>query len=89
MNKVYVLRKKCFNDLTKIKNLIQTNKRSKLTFQRDLNINKNLVGSTLNVYQGKRFIDLHINTDMVGFKVGSFSLTRSRFFYKKDKKKNK
>lgn len=38
------------------------------------------------VYNGKHFVRVLITKDMVGFKLGEFSVTRKRFYFKKQRK---
>jgi len=45
-----------------------------------------LVGRTIQVYNGKFYIPLMLNEDMVGHKIGEFIPTRLRHFYKIKKK---
>lgn len=40
------------------------------------------VGLTIKVYNGYKFIDLYINSNMVGFKFGSFIFTRKLHVFK-------
>ena len=47
-----------------------------------------LIGKTINVHNGKFFLPLLINEDMLGHKLGEFILTRLRHIYKKKIKKN-
>jgi len=42
-----------------------------------------LIGRTLKVYNGKKYISFKIVEDMVGLKLGEFVLTRLRHIYKK------
>jgi small subunit ribosomal protein S19 len=46
-----------------------------------------LVGQTINIHNGKKFLKLKITKQMLGHKLGEFVPTRARFFYKKTKKK--
>jgi len=56
---------------------------------RNLEITSKIVGSTFNVYTGKKFITITIVDDMIGHKVGEFCSTREKFVFKKKKKKKK
>ena len=47
-----------------------------------------LIGKTVNVHNGKFFLPLLINEDMLGHKLGEFVPTRLRHIYKKKIKKN-
>jgi len=42
-----------------------------------------LIGKTVKVYNGKKYISFKIVEDMVGLKIGEFVLTRLRHVYKK------
>lgn len=44
-----------------------------------------LVGKTLKVYNGKKYVSFKVVEDMVGLKIGEFVLTRLRHVYKKKK----
>lgn len=57
------------------------------TWSRQSTILPYLVGTTVNVHNGLKFIKIKITEEMVGHKLGEYSLTRARFFYKKTKKK--
>lgn len=46
------------------------------------------LGLTFNVYNGKNYVEIIVTDEMIGYKFGEFSYTRSKFaFKKKDKKK--
>lgn len=45
------------------------------------------VGRTFNIYNGSKFVKILISEEMVGHKIGEFCRTRSRYLYKKGKKK--
>jgi small subunit ribosomal protein S19 len=40
------------------------------------------VGSTIEIHNGKKFFNLTITEDMIGHKLGEFSLTRTRPIHK-------
>jgi len=46
------------------------------TWSRDSSIAPEMVGFTFGVHNGKDFIDVFVTEDMVGHKLGEFSLTR-------------
>src|SRR5436190_7142353 len=46
------------------------------TWSRDSAISPEMVGFTFGVHNGKDFIDVFVTEDMVGHKLGEFSLTR-------------
>jgi len=52
-------------------------------FSRSSIILPQLIGLSINVYNGKRFNLIKITENMVGHKFGEFSLTRQPFKYKK------
>lgn len=54
---------------------------------RNHEITSKLVGSTFNVYTGKKFVKITISNEMISHKAGEFSPTRVRFQFKKKKKK--
>lgn len=56
---------------------------------RNMEISAQYIGSICKVYTGKKFVELSITSDMVGFKIGEFVPTRVRFSYIKKKKKKK
>ena len=47
------------------------------TWARRSTITPEMVGHTLAVHNGKQFIPIYISENMVGHKVGEFSLTRT------------
>jgi len=57
------------------------------TWSRQSTIVPILVGSQVNVHNGKKFVKLKIVDEMLGHKLGEFVSTRIKFFYKKTKKK--
>jgi small subunit ribosomal protein S19 len=66
----------------------QTNKKIELkTWSRKSTILPYLVGKIVNIHNGKKFLKLKINEQMLGHKLGEFVPTRARFFYKKTKNK--
>lgn len=46
------------------------------TWSRDSVITPEMVGLTFQVHNGKNFIDVYVSENMVGHKLGEFSLTR-------------
>lgn len=46
------------------------------TWSRDSEISPDMVGVTIGVHNGKQFIPVSIKEDMVGHRLGEFSLTR-------------
>ncbi|MEW6456210.1 MAG: 30S ribosomal protein S19 [Acidobacteriota bacterium] len=58
---------------------IKTQKKKEIikTWSRDSTIIPEMVGLTLAVYNGKKFIPVYITENMVGHKLGEFSPTRT------------
>jgi small subunit ribosomal protein S19 len=46
------------------------------TWSRDSTVTPEMIGYTFGVHNGKNFIEVFVNEDMVGFKLGDFSPTR-------------
>jgi ribosomal protein S19 len=63
---------------------IQTNK---IFLPRNIVITPSLVNTIVMVHNGKKFHELVILQDMVGFKIGEFSSTRIRHIHKKRQQK--
>lgn len=57
----------------------------KKTKNRSLKILPKHIGTTLQVYNGKAFVNVFIKKEMVGYKLGEFSKTRKTFKFKKTK----
>lgn len=56
------------------------------TWSRRSTILPQFVGLTFNVYNGKKFIPVSVNEDMVGHKLGEFAPTRTFTGHAADKK---
>jgi len=56
------------------------------TWSRRSTIMPEFVGMTFNVHNGKKFIPVSVNEDMVGHKLGEFSPTRTYFGHAGNKK---
>ncbi|MBB4632223.1 30S ribosomal protein S19 [Sphingosinicella soli] len=56
------------------------------TWSRRSTILPQFVGLTFNVYNGKKFVPVTVNEDMVGMKLGEFAPTRTFFGHTADKK---
>ena len=56
------------------------------TWSRRSTILRQFVGLTFNVYNGRKFIPVSVNEDMVGHKLGEFAPTRSFPGHAADKK---
>jgi len=48
-----------------------------------------LIGKNIEIFNGIKFIPVKISEDMIGHKLGEFSFTRKRNFYKKVKNGSK
>jgi len=64
----------------------QKNKQKVKTTSRNSVILPFLVGKTIQVHNGKFYVPLVLNEDMVGHKIGEFIPTRLRHIYKIKKK---
>ncbi|KHO55535.1 MAG: 30S ribosomal protein S19, small subunit ribosomal protein S19 [archaeon GW2011_AR19] len=80
----YVLRN--FQDIERFVNLVKEklkkNKKIK-THKRNLVIVPELVGINIQVHNGKEFVPVEITGEMLGHKLGEFSLTRSKVVHAK------
>lgn len=56
------------------------------TYSRTSVILPQFIGKTIKVHNGRKFISIKINSDMIGHKLGEFAPTRARYTYKKGKK---
>ncbi len=64
--------------LKKIKHLTETNEKAVIkTWSRRSTVTPDMVGHTLAVHNGKRFIPIYVTENMVGHKLGEFAPTRS------------
>ena len=59
------------------------------TWSRRSTILPQFVGLTFNVYNGRKFVPVSVNEDMVGHKLGEFSPTRTFTSHSGDKKVSK
>jgi small subunit ribosomal protein S19 len=75
------LKKGAFVDthlLTKVQAMSQSSKKTAIkTWSRRSTITPDFVGQTIAVYNGKVFIPVFVSENMVGHKLGEFSLTRT------------
>jgi small subunit ribosomal protein S19 len=63
--------------MNKIKKLNSANKKEVIkTWSRRSTIYPDFIGHTFAVHNGKEFIPVYVTEDMVGHKLGEFSLTR-------------
>jgi small subunit ribosomal protein S19 len=67
---------------------VKGNIKSKVkTWSRQSTILPFLIGTHIWVHTGKQFIQIKIVEEMLGYKLGEFVPTRTKFFFKKTKKK--
>jgi len=57
------------------------------TWSRRSTIFPEMVGLTLAVHNGRKFVPVYVSENMVGHKLGEFSLTRTYFGHGSDKSK--
>ena len=73
--------------LKKAQTAQETNARSPIkTWSRRSTILPDFVGLTFNVYNGRKFVPVAVNEDMVGMKLGEFAPTRTFHGHASDKK---
>jgi small subunit ribosomal protein S19 len=73
--------------MRKVLNSNETNSRQIIkTWSRRSMVLPEFVGLTFAVHNGKKFIPVFVNEDMVGHKLGEFSPTRTFFSHAGDKK---
>jgi len=63
--------------LSKVKNMKAGDKTAIKTWSRSCTIVPEMIGFTFGVYNGRKFIEVFITEEMVGHKLGEFSLTRT------------
>jgi len=64
--------------MDKVEKMNQSNKKSVIkTWARSCTIPPEFVGHTFAVYNGNKFIPVYVTENMVGHKLGEFSLTRT------------
>lgn len=62
----------------RVEKLNQQNKREAMkTWARECTIVPEFVGHTFKVHNGRQFLDVFVTEDMVGHKLGEFSITRT------------
>lgn len=72
--------------LAKVEKLVNSNNKTIKTWSRRSTIYPEMVGYTLAVHNGKKFIPVFITEEMVGHKLGEFSPTRTYYGHAADKK---
>ena len=76
--------------LKKVQKLNESGKKEVIkTWSRRSTIYPDFIGHTFAVHNGKEFIPVYVTEDMVGHKLGEFSLTRKCGGHGADKDKNK
>ena len=74
--------------LDKVKKLNESGKKEVIkTWSRRSTIYPDFIGHTFAVHNGKEFIPVYVTEDMVGHKLGEFSMTRKFGGHGADKKK--
>ena len=74
--------------LKKVKELNKSGKKEVIkTWSRRSTIYPDFIGHTFAVHNGREFIPVYVTEDMVGHKLGEFSLTRKFGGHGSDKKK--
>ena len=74
--------------LDKVKKLNESGKKEVIkTWSRRSTIYPDFIGHTFAVHNGKEFIPVYVTEDMVGHKLGEFSMTRKVGGHGADKKK--
>ena len=59
------------------------------TWSRRSTIFPEMIGLTISVHNGRKFIPVFVTEDMVGHKLGEFSMTRTYYGHGDNKKKKK
>lgn len=65
------------NLFKKVQALENSDKKTVQTYSRSSTIIPEMVGFSINVHNGKGFIPVYINENMIGHKLGEFAPTRS------------
>ena len=60
---------------------------TKTKISRNTEILPQFLEQTFNVYNGKKYAEILVTEEMIGYKFGEFCSTRKRFFFKKKKTK--
>ena len=72
--------------LDKVDKLVDSNNKTIKTWSRRSTIFPEMVGYTMAVHNGKKFIPVFVTEEMVGHKLGDFSPTRTYYGHAADKK---
>ncbi|MEA3332833.1 MAG: 30S ribosomal protein S19 [Pseudomonadota bacterium] len=72
--------------LDKVDKLVNSNNKTIKTWSRRSTIYPEMVGYTMAVHNGRKFIPVFVTEEMVGHKLGEFSPTRTYYGHASDKK---
>ena len=72
--------------MDKVDKLVDSNNKTIKTWSRRSTIFPEMVGYTMAVHNGKKFIPVFVTEEMVGHKLGEFSPTRTYYGHASDKK---
>ncbi|RLB74686.1 MAG: 30S ribosomal protein S19 [Deltaproteobacteria bacterium] len=72
--------------LDKVDKLVDSNNKTIKTWSRRSTIFPEMVGYTMAVHNGKKFIPVFVTEEMVGHKLGEFSPTRTYYGHVSDRK---
>ncbi len=72
--------------LDKVDKLVNSNNKTIKTWSRRSTIFPEMVGYTMAVHNGKKFIPVFVTEEMVGHKLGEFSPTRTYYGHASDRK---
>lgn len=72
--------------LEKVDKLVNSNNKTIKTWSRRSTIFPEMVGYTMAVHNGKKFIPVFVTEEMVGHKLGEFSPTRTYYGHTSDRK---
>ena len=72
--------------LDKVDKLVNSNNKTIKTWSRRSTIYPEMVGYTMAVHNGRKFIPVFVTEEMVGHKLGEFSPTRTYYGHTSDKK---
>lgn len=72
--------------LEKVEKLVNSNNKTIKTWSRRSTIYPEMVGYTMAVHNGKKFIPVFVTEEMVGHKLGEFSPTRTYYGHASDRK---
>jgi small subunit ribosomal protein S19 len=84
--KGFFINNKLLKDALKVKN-----GESKVIFTRSRSsfISFDFLDLIINVYNGKKYLPIKINSNMLGYKFGDFIFTKKKMIFRKKKKKKK